>query len=417
MQHTPTRRRYLVPTWALALIAIVAFLALVFGPLPAAHAEEAPPADPAPIVVDEPEATEPVVEESLLQAPATVPPAFVPYAVSARWLLPATWDYATTPTYQAAIFPQAVLVGDPPACRWSQDDQYWIENEAEAALFASLDDDGVLTQGEDSAIYASHVFTLGPACPPAEPPVTNQACPTTGSVVTTDLATWDLSQSRSQSTTVLTAAGLQLDTFGAAGSPDQRKAAGYYATDFALANTGALSLTWTGTTPAPGGQLAVDLDNNGTIDGYLVFESVYAANLWASSGIQSGGFVGLPTHGGGGGPISGTIDEYLAAYPDARVKAIGYSLGSGVTGSGVISSIVAGCIEYTFGLPAVVVPPVVPPATTALPPALALTGANDALLGGLGLGGSLLLLLGALAVAWPHRAGIRRVALALSHRG
>lgn len=92
------------------------------------------------------------------------PEQFVPYQASARWLLPATWDYDTTPSYQAAIFPQDVLTGDVPACRWSQDDIYLLENPAEEALFESLDDDGVLTQGEDSAIYASHVFTAGPPC-------------------------------------------------------------------------------------------------------------------------------------------------------------------------------------------------------------------------------------------------------------
>lgn len=100
----------------------------------------------------------------------TEPEAFVPFGASARWLLPASWDYATTPTYQAAIFPQTVLGGPVPACRWSQDDDYWMETPEEATLFESLDDDGVLTQGEDSAIYAGHVFTAGPTCVVEEPP-------------------------------------------------------------------------------------------------------------------------------------------------------------------------------------------------------------------------------------------------------
>lgn len=98
-------------------------------------------------------------------------PEFVPYATSARWLLPATWDRHTTPTYQAAIFPQDRLAADAvvPCDRWSQDDGYWIENAADELVWVSLGD--VLTQGEDSAIYASHVFTYGGDCPPQVEPV------------------------------------------------------------------------------------------------------------------------------------------------------------------------------------------------------------------------------------------------------
>ena len=100
-------------------------------------------------------------------------PAFQAYQKTARWLLPASWDYATEPTYQEAIFPQDALTGDLPCGRWSQDDTYWIDSEADAALFASLDDDGVLTNGEDAAIYQSHTFTKGPECvvtPPTPTP-------------------------------------------------------------------------------------------------------------------------------------------------------------------------------------------------------------------------------------------------------
>jgi len=52
-----------------------------------------------------------------------------------------------------------------------------------------------------------------------------------------------------------------------------------------------------------------------------------------------------------GYPSFGTLDDYLAANPDARVLAIGYSLGSGVQGDAVISKITAGCVEYTFTTP------------------------------------------------------------------
>lgn len=355
MQHTTSGRRYLVPSWVLVGIALLAFLTLVFAPLPPASAEEAPPVD-APVVLEEVPAVE---VQAPAPAPAVDPPAAAPEPVALQTASAEIAPLVSAPTVEVFwAMPKGSSptdVGWPQAYQadptdldcgiWYQVDLYLA---SEAPGFYA---DGVLTQGEDypsnqQAGAISWRWVYGGDCVIT----TNKACPAVGSVHTTNLASWDLSQSRSQSTTVLTPAGLQLDTFGPAGSPDQRKAAGYYGTNFALADTGSLALNWTGTSPAPGGQLATDLDNNGTVDGFLVFESVYGSHLWASGSIQSGGFVGLPTHGGGGGPISGTIDEYLAAYPDARVYAIGYSLGSGVTGSGVISSIVAGCIEYTFGL-------------------------------------------------------------------
>jgi hypothetical protein len=112
-----------------------------------------------------------------LAASATESHAFTPYTESDRWILPATWDPAVTPTYQAAIFPQDRLVGELPCGRWSQDDTYLIDSLEDVAIYASLGD--VLEQDEDAAIYQSHVFTYGGDCieePPAEeePPVDEQ---------------------------------------------------------------------------------------------------------------------------------------------------------------------------------------------------------------------------------------------------
>ena len=50
---------------------------------------------------------------------------------------------------------------------------------------------------------------------------------------------------------------------------------------------------------------------------------------------------------------NGTFTQWLSVYPNAKVLAIGYSLGSGILGDGVISQITAGGINYTFGLPAI----------------------------------------------------------------
>lgn len=104
-----------------------------------------------------------------IAASATEAPAFTPHAESARWLLPASWPAGTTPSYQPAIFPQAPLTEALPCGRWSQDDHYWIATAEQQALYDSLDDDGQLTQGEDSAIYQSHTFTYGGDCPVVVP--------------------------------------------------------------------------------------------------------------------------------------------------------------------------------------------------------------------------------------------------------
>ena len=88
-----------------------------------------------------------------------------------------------------------------------------------------------------------------------------------GSVHTTDLSTWDLSETRSAGHQALLENGLHVWTdTGITGSPDPRKAAAYYSTNFSLADAADFNLDWTGTTPAAGGQLAVDLDNNGSTD-------------------------------------------------------------------------------------------------------------------------------------------------------
>jgi len=158
---------------------------------------------------------------------------------------------------------------------------------------------------------------------------------------------WDFTQTRSAGSNTFTDAGLRVTTVGAT---SQSKAAGYHPIDIALSAVGAPAMSVVQHSgAAPSIQLGVDLDADGTEDGYLVREDVYAPGMWwASSGIQSGGFVGLPTHGGGGSGINGTLDEYLLAYPNARVRSYGYSLGSGIQGDATIASITVGCQKATF---------------------------------------------------------------------
>ncbi|MGX5682001.1 cell wall-binding repeat-containing protein [Schumannella luteola] len=188
----------------------------------------------------------------------------------------------------------------------------------------------------------------------ASSPVTNTSCE---SVTTAPLASdldgqgWDFSQTRANGSNTWVAGGLRVATTTA---DYYGKAAGYKAIDIALAEAGDLGIGLTDTSGSiPSVQLGVDLDNDGTQDGYLVWEeSFYGDNLWASNGIVNHvpAFVGLPTEPGGGGSISGTIDQYLAAYPEARILSFGYSLGSGVIGSATITSITVGCTQYGFGL-------------------------------------------------------------------
>ena len=185
-----------------------------------------------------------------------------------------------------------------------------------------------------------------------EEPVTNAACT---SITTADLATdldtdgWDFSQTRAAGSNTFVAGGLLVETTEAT---SLGKAAGYKAIDIALADVGDFAIALEDVTGVPPSlQLGVDLDDDGVQDGYLVYEETYyGQNLWASSTITGHvpAFVGLPTEPGGGSSVSGTVNQYLAAYPEARILSFGYSLGSGVIGSATITSITVGCTSYTF---------------------------------------------------------------------
>ena len=91
-------------------------------------------------------------------------------------------------------------------------------------------------------------------------------------------------------------------------------------------------------------------DNNGTPDGILVGEPTYYGNdWWASNGSAQFVKDGAPSHTGGSGSANhGTLDQWRAAFPDAVVKAFGFSLGSGVKGDGVINAIDFAGTRYTF---------------------------------------------------------------------
>lgn len=182
------------------------------------------------------------------------------------------------------------------------------------------------------------------------------ACTTVTPLLTTDLGTWNLSETRATGHNEIVDNGLHVYTEG---NTSTDKAAGYYATDFSLQDlgtqtiAGAFDYTTNAGTIAPGLQLVIDFDNNGTSDGILVGEAIYGENWWLNNNALQFVKDDAPHTGGGNGSNwFGTATEWLNAFPDAQVKAIGYSLGSGVYGDYTINKISLGCVDYTFDLPA-----------------------------------------------------------------
>lgn len=135
-------------------------------------------------------------------------------------------------------------------------------------------------------------------------------------------------------------------------SPNQSKVAEYVAADTPLAAVGEPSLNYTALAGiAPGYQLVVDFDNDGTPDGILVGETVYGNNWWLSNGSAQFVKDGAPFHSGGfGSANNGTLDQWRVKFPAADVKAFGFSLGSGVIGEGTLNSITFADTTYTFGM-------------------------------------------------------------------
>lgn len=203
-----------------------------------------------------------------------------------------------------------------------------------------------------TANYTAHWTGLALGITP-----TTTACSGTTTLTSTSLSGWITSETRPAGHNQLLANGLHIWTdTDVTGSPDPRKAAAYSPTSFPLSGVGnqtiAQSIDYQATSGiTPGLQLAVDFDHNGTVDGILVGESVYGNDWWLSGSAQQFVKDGTPNNSGGyGSQWHGTINEWLNQFPDAQVLQIGYSLGSGVNGNGVIKRITLGCTNYTFGL-------------------------------------------------------------------
>lgn len=114
------------------------------------------------------------------------------------------------------------------------------------------------------------------------------------------------------------------------------------------------SLTWYGTTPQPGSQLVFDLDSdrtNANTYNVLVGEPAYGDDYWYTGGqarAAQRGFTCPETTGGSGSDCHGTLAEWKTAVPTAEVYAVGFSLGSGIQGDGVIHDLQVGDTDYQF---------------------------------------------------------------------
>lgn len=177
------------------------------------------------------------------------------------------------------------------------------------------------------------------------------SCPVTTNVHSTTLASWNRSDTKSAGSNQITADGLHVVTTPSAGGNADSKAAGYYTTNFPLSEAGVPAIEMTSNSGGkPSLQLTVDNNGNGAWYGNIVYEpwAYGEGKFWSSKdfGISSGmGYTSF-----------GTLEDFLNARPNTKVIAVGYSLGSGVVGDATITKLTAGCVDYTFGLPAPEVP-------------------------------------------------------------
>jgi hypothetical protein len=164
--------------------------------------------------------------------------------------------------------------------------------------------------------------------------------PRPGLVYSTIYSTdFDYDESRSGGSFTATASGLAIAT---SGTTSVDKVALYQYVDVSLASATDFDLDYTPTAGSlPGGQLLVDLDGDGTPTGYLVIEDAYNGGIWLSANWSTDvDPTSLPVNGVGGGGVDwATFEEWTAAFPEAKVLAVGFSLGSGAYGEGTVHDI------------------------------------------------------------------------------
>lgn len=362
-------------------LSLAVIAGLIMGPIAvnAAYAEDEVAVDPAPI-------TE-VVEEAVAEEPPTEPvaePEAAPEAKPVEEKAPSVEPApAPAPVAKVQTRTQPDFICDEDGAGWgpkidTSGDPATVEVTADAGMLIDaycvkagttkhiiqVDPPAatvIVDHPEKNSVshYQIHQVKI-PEEEPEDPTVST--CQTFGSVHTTDLSTWNLSETRATGHNELVEDGLHVWTEGATSTD---KAAGYYPASFDLVDAGSgFGIAATDATGGyPGLQMLVDLDNDGDNEGFLVYEPVYGANtLWLSANWGGADLSGAPTSVNGGGTgKGGHVNDWLAEHPDAHVSAIGYSLGSGVKGDLVITSITVGCTVYTFDY---VAPPTYEPSCT-----------------------------------------------------
>lgn len=172
---------------------------------------------------------------------------------------------------------------------------------------------------------------------------------TTVSVTPSNLQGFDFAETRATGHYEFTADGLHIRTEG---NTSTDKVAAYKPVSATLASVAAgadPAVDYTNTAGIkPGYQMAFDKDGDGGFDGFLVGEpDAYGMKWWDNSGLLTPKDASLA---GCDYKICATLDDISAAYPQAKISAIGFSLGSGVKGDGVLSSLTFLDTTYTFGL-------------------------------------------------------------------
>lgn len=147
------------------------------------------------------------------------------------------------------------------------------------------------------------------------------------------------------------------------GSTSTDKAAGYFEVHMPLSEVTSAEITWIGTQPQASAQIMFDADDqtgNGNDYNVLVAEPVYGDKVWLTGGSSQAAKDADPSgneNGGNGSEWFGTLAQWSAALPQARMYAGGFSLGSGVKGDGYIESLTYGDDEFRFSSIAETTPP------------------------------------------------------------
>ncbi len=159
---------------------------------------------------------------------------------------------------------------------------------------------------------------------------------------------WDFAESRSGGHHEYVETGLRIYTDAA---DYDGKSAGYVATDLNLEDVGTPILNFTNTSGGAEPGINLSLFVNGVWQGNLVKEPLFS-QWWLGKAVT-----GMPAGPNPGYQKAyGSIDDFLFAYAqlgytgdEVKVVAVGYSLGSNAKGDGILTSITAGCVNYTFG--------------------------------------------------------------------